>query len=90
MIELLTKAWNYKQKLDEHALDRDCPSEHVLLSISPHLAKKHLSWRCLYSVEKAVKLTVDWYKANLKGNNIMEDQINDYENTILKANSPRN
>ena len=60
------------------AQNEDGPHEANFLKLDCSKAKSMLKWYPKLNVSDAVRLTVEWSKANLQGKDITRGQIKDY------------
>lgn len=81
IVKTISELWGKNISIEVDASNKS-PHEAGLLSLDSHYARHKLGWKPRWSLEDALKKTVWWYEAWMKGDNMLDvclDQISEYE-----------
>ena len=79
MQEVLTALQLHWPELNWELTDSPQPHEATLLYLDPSKAKENLDWRPIWSLDRALQITADWYRSFSKdGVTVTAEQLKMY------------
>lgn len=85
IVDRFSKLWHNKLKW-EIELDK-MPHEATFLKLNCAKAKKHLGWQPVWTIEKAIEKTVEWYVSCIERKDLRvlsELQLTEYEKSLIE------
>jgi CDP-glucose 4,6-dehydratase len=87
LVSSILESWGGGKWVDASKQSQNEPHESNLLLLDPQKAIAHLGWTPIYTVEEAVKKTVNWYRAYNENKNMFEYSRNQIDEYVKKAQS---